>query len=576
MRFRKNIFWNVLSLLFIFVLMMGYQNCDQSKETKRLNIEKSNPDPENNENNDNNDDNDDDDDDDDENDDDDNSNPLKAMSKSSLPLFLPPGAVENTYTFARIINFSNRSGTISLTVFKDDGSELGIRSLNLGAGETVSFDSETLINGSTSLNWEALSGAGQSFLRLKINPSGLDILPKVYSRGIVGIPGLHESKAIDLKTIGSHPENHPYLIPITTFNPASNTVNKSELRLVNPGSEGVSIKIKEIKDRNGQSPGTEEVTFVLPAGQSKVLTAQQLEEGDNSITGNFGDGEEKWRFSIYSSSPIQAMNLMRRQVNDENEVIFTLDQEWDDSSDIRVLNKTSLPLFLPVGVVENTHTFARITNSSALSKTVALAVFKDDGSELGTQSLTIEAGRTVSFNSSDLVNGNSTLNWEALSGADQGFLRLKISNSLGIFSKVYSGSVGGIFSLGATKGVVNTRTGNYPYLTPVHIFNPASNDINRSELRLVNINEFSVNVKIKAVDKTGTSPGTDVTFTLPAKQSKVLTAQQLEEGDSSITGNFGDGEAKWRLSVQSSFPIQVMNLMRKQVDDDNEVIFSMK
>ena len=55
--------------------------------------------------------------------------------------------------------------------------------------------------------------------------------------------------------------------------------------------------------------------------------------------------------------------------------------------------------------------------------------------------------------------------------------------------------------------------------------------------------------------------GGPVRLILGAGRVRVLTAQQLERGDSDFVGRFGEGQGKWQLFVSSSTPIQVMNLM---------------
>ena len=42
----------------------------------------------------------------------------------------------------------------------------------------------------------------------------------------------------------------------------------------------------------------------------------------------------------------------------------------------------------------------------------------------------------------------------------------------------------------------------------------------------------------------------------------MLTARQLEQGGSGLSGRLGDGAGKWQLTVSASSPIQVMSLMR--------------
>ena len=53
-----------------------------------------------------------------------------------------------------------------------------------------------------------------------------------------------------------------------------------------------------------------------------------------------------------------------------------------------------------------------------------------------------------------------------------------------------------------------------------------------------------------------------VRLTLKAGAARTLTAQQLEQGDSRLTGRWGEGEGKWRLSVSADRPLQVMSLLR--------------
>ena len=49
-------------------------------------------------------------------------------------------------------------------------------------------------------------------------------------------------------------------------------------------------------------------------------------------------------------------------------------------------------------------------------------------------------------------------------------------------------------------------------------------------------------------------------LTLPAGGARTLTAQQLEAGDTSVTGQLGAGVGRWRLSVSADRPIHVVNV----------------
>ena len=96
----------------------------------------------------------------------------------------------------------------------------------------------------------------------------------------------------------------------------------------------------------------------------------------------------------------------------------------------------------------------------------------------------------------------------------------------------------------------------------VATFNPASNDRQVSQLRIVNLGTEPAQVTIKGIDGNGASPGSDVVFEVPAGRSRTLDARALEAGGEGFTGALGDGAAKWRLHLTSEQPILVMSLIQ--------------
>ena len=58
------------------------------------------------------------------------------------------------------------------------------------------------------------------------------------------------------------------------------------------------------------------------------------------------------------------------------------------------------------------------------------------------------------------------------------------------------------------------------------------------------------------------APDGTISLTLPAGGARMLTAQALENGGNDFTGSLGDGTGKWRLSVTSNVPIDVMSLLQ--------------
>ena len=83
-----------------------------------------------------------------------------------------------------------------------------------------------------------------------------------------------------------------------------------------------------------------------------------------------------------------------------------------------------------------------------------------------------------------------------------------------------------------------------------HTFNPGSNMNQESRLRLVNTGAEAGSVSIAGVDDQGNDAG-PVTLTLPARQSRALSAFELENGARGLTGRLGDGAGKWRLFISA-------------------------
>ena len=93
-------------------------------------------------------------------------------------------------------------------------------------------------------------------------------------------------------------------------------------------------------------------------------------------------------------------------------------------------------------------------------------------------------------------------------------------------------------------------------------FNPGRNINQVSRLRLVNPGDVPAEVSIEGTDDKGASPGGAVELSLAPGASRTLTAQELESGDAEgLSGALGTGGGKWRLSVMSDRPVQVMSLL---------------
>ena len=94
------------------------------------------------------------------------------------------------------------------------------------------------------------------------------------------------------------------------FNPASNTNQRSSLRLVNDSDSQGSVTITGIDD--GGNAGDSAVTFNIMANSAMTITSVDLESGnaDLGLVGALGDGQGKWRLAIESDVDLQVQSLL--------------------------------------------------------------------------------------------------------------------------------------------------------------------------------------------------------------------------------------------------------------------------
>ena len=206
--------------------------------------------------------------------------------------------------FVRIINRSNRRGTVSIHAIDDSGRRVGPLSLSLNAKETVHFNSEDLERGNPSKGLPPPgAGTGHGDWRLELDTE-LDIEALGYIRTSGGfVTSMHdvvEEGGAVCSPAGMH---------VVTFNPASNQSQRSWLRLINPTDADVNVTIRGQDDAGDEPEG--EVRLRIPAGAAETVTAQALESGGAGLAGQFGDGHGKWQLFITADGAIQVMNLLQ-------------------------------------------------------------------------------------------------------------------------------------------------------------------------------------------------------------------------------------------------------------------------
>ena len=219
-----------------------------------------------------------------------------AQHEHTLPLVLSANSTQPG--FVRIINRSDRAGTVTIHAIDDSGQRFGPVSLSIEAMATRNFDSRDLERGNPSKGLSRGVGEDDGNWRLVLDTE-LDIEPLAYIRTSDGfVTSVHD--------VAQGASMH-WHVPF--FNPASNTRQRSRLRLINTAGIDTEVVIDGLDDR-GESPPEGEVRLTLPADAARMISAQELEAGADGFSGRFGDGAGKWQLFVSAGRPIQAMSLL--------------------------------------------------------------------------------------------------------------------------------------------------------------------------------------------------------------------------------------------------------------------------
>ena len=483
-----------------------------------------------------------------------------TRSPLSIPWFLAAeDAARGRQGFARLINRSERAGTVRVHAIDDEGTRAGFFDLALQAGETVHFNSNDLESGNPAKGIAAGVGAGVGDWRLELD-TDLDLNVLAYVRTAQGfLTNMHDSVP-PRPTQGT--DNSRYVVPI--FNPASNRRQVSKLRLFNLGDGPASVTITGFDDDGEPAPGGG-IRLVLAPAAARTLSAEQLENGEG-IDGSFGDGRGKWELTVLSTQPLGVMNLLESPPAAED----TADGNLTNLSTASLLpavapgarpcSPCEVPLFIAADDPLR-QGFVRLSNYSAESGSVEIHAIDDAGQRSAPVTIAMDAGATVHFNSDDLEEGNPAKGLSGRTGDGLGDWRLLVRTNLDIvgplaYARTSDGFLTSLHDLVRADGYDQRR-----YRVPV--FNPASNRNQRSQLRIVNPTPHDAAVTIAGVDDRGRQgPLGEVAFTLPAGHARTLDAEQLERGHDDLNGRLGDGTGKWQLLVASDQPLRVLSLLQ--------------
>ena len=199
--------------------------------------------------------------------------------------------------------------------------------------------------------------------------------------------------------------------------------------------------------------------------------------------------------------------------------------------------------------------FVRVINRSETGGAVLITAIDDSGIQHGPVRLQLQPHGAAHFNSSELQDGDEAKGILEGVGVGKGDWRLEFDSDLDIEALSYVRTGDGFLT------AIHDTAPSDEGVHQIAMFNPASNGVQSSRLRVVNSGRESAHVTVRGVDDTGGSPGGAVSFSVPAGAARTFDAMQLEAGDSNLVGALGDGEGKWRLTVESASPVVAMSLL---------------
>ena len=213
-----------------------------------------------------------------------------SVAQSETIPYFPSASDPDLQGFVRVVNHAGEDAEVFIRATDDAGTVFDAIALDIGAHETVHFNSTDLELGNFAKGLSGGVGGGTGDWRLEI-----DAGPKVQTLAYVRTPrdGFLTAMMDTVPRIGNR-----HHVPV--FNPASNVNQLSRLRLLNAEDEPVQVAVVGIDDDGEES----ETTLTVPARSALTVTAAELEAD------GLGDGRGKWQLVLVADAPLIAVNLM--------------------------------------------------------------------------------------------------------------------------------------------------------------------------------------------------------------------------------------------------------------------------
>ncbi len=455
-----------------------------------------------------------------------------SVNNTSTP---PPTDPTDTTAPTVSASLTGNSGTITLSATASDN--VGVARVDFmidgvlagsdaSSPYSLSFDSTTLSNGTRYLMAFAYDAAGNSANSTAVSFS---INNTTTATPLAGT------------------DQYLWMVP-----PGANTQQQGFVRLMNRESRSGQVTFWGLDATGKRSSGT--VTLTLAANESRQFTSAEMESGSlaKGLTGSLGKGNGNWTLVVRSDLDMEALAYIRTS---DGFLTSMHDRVVGDGVDWFV------PMFNPA---ENPNQVSRLRmiNTNLTPVSVQISATDDAGkSGLNTVMLTLPALTSSDISSADLENGNAAKGLIGKLGDGSGKWQLTVAATgrLTVQSLLFD-PIGKLTNLSTLSDAAEPAPGQRVlWMVP-----SAANIQQQGFIRLINRENRSSQVALWGIDDAGRKSSGTITLTMKAKESRQLTSQDLEYGNTAkgLTGKLGSGVGNWRLVAMTDLDLVPMSLIR--------------
>lgn len=463
--------------------------------------------------------------------------------------FANPADNPNQQTFLRLINPNAVAVTVELRAFDDTGTPapLGTLSLVLPPRASQQLNADDLEHGNPAKGTSGQFGDGIGKWQIKVASS-----EPIEIMSLIRTPDGFLTNASELvprkAALGVH--------EIYLANSVENQTQQSFIRVSNRTETSGTVTVTAVDDE-GQPAAGGVITFVLAANASNNFNSLDFSLGNpgKGLTGAFGSGVGAWHLSISSPLSLEVMSMSRTPDG------FVTNLSAIAPSDTRDIESDRRAFIVNPASNTAQQSQVRIINDTDQSGPVIVSANDDLGARPINQFIHFDIGPHESklLTAADLENGNPAKGLSGGFGTGSGRWQVTVSSDLDLkVQNLLLTSGGFLTNLSAVAPKPSRFEAN------VLTFNPASNPVQLSRLRIVNKSEDAGSILISGFDDAGQpAPGGSAIIDIGARAAVELTSQDLEQGNSAIglQGALGDGEGKWRLSLSADVDIEAQSLL---------------